>query len=388
MLIDMLEGQLITLFIVVAFILTFLIREWVVQQQPGLNMAAAAADDVAQRQAGNVPAIQQLARQHAEQQLPGTEAQDVPAENDSEEIAQPEAGERQRMVARPQQRRGQESPLQDAESQGNPSLGLENAYSVNTPEDPSSAGVIMENPAMANADAQAGQQRPGMPTRDIIRRAAELRQALDEQSRAFGQQDWPGLKIFMDLWDRAERKPSQVLEIIDEEGRTDELGWIVAAMRRLESKPPRAADAKLEPIIGENPSIEDHEEGESDERQSINQGVLPGEIRRSVDGFWPSIDFEETSFRDENESRSRLSPRLSAADKVAESSCDNERSSLRDISNQQFDGSSPRPSSSQAPHAEHGDSDSDFVLVQEEKRADTPYPSPPSRRYHRTPGYG
>lgn len=38
--IDVMEGQIITLFVVVAFILIFLIREWVVQQQPVINMAA------------------------------------------------------------------------------------------------------------------------------------------------------------------------------------------------------------------------------------------------------------------------------------------------------------------------------------------------------------
>jgi len=35
---DILEGQIITLSVVVAFILVFLIREWVVQQQPMINM--------------------------------------------------------------------------------------------------------------------------------------------------------------------------------------------------------------------------------------------------------------------------------------------------------------------------------------------------------------
>lgn len=39
-LIDVLEGQIITLAVVVAFILIFLIREWVVQQQPVINMVA------------------------------------------------------------------------------------------------------------------------------------------------------------------------------------------------------------------------------------------------------------------------------------------------------------------------------------------------------------
>jgi E3 ubiquitin-protein ligase MARCH6 len=38
--VDVLEGQLITISVVVAFILIFLIREWVVQQQPVINMVA------------------------------------------------------------------------------------------------------------------------------------------------------------------------------------------------------------------------------------------------------------------------------------------------------------------------------------------------------------
>lgn len=49
--IDVLEGQIITLFVVVAFILIFLIREWVVQQQPVINMVALGDEAAAQRAA-------------------------------------------------------------------------------------------------------------------------------------------------------------------------------------------------------------------------------------------------------------------------------------------------------------------------------------------------
>lgn len=41
---DVMEGQIITLLVVIAFILVFLIREWVVQQQPLLNAAAQIRD--------------------------------------------------------------------------------------------------------------------------------------------------------------------------------------------------------------------------------------------------------------------------------------------------------------------------------------------------------
>ena len=49
--IDVVEGQIITLFVVVAFILIFLIREWVVQQQPVINMVAIGDHAAAQRAA-------------------------------------------------------------------------------------------------------------------------------------------------------------------------------------------------------------------------------------------------------------------------------------------------------------------------------------------------
>jgi len=49
--VDVIEGQIITLLVVVAFILVFLIREWVVQQQPVINMVALGDNAAAQRAA-------------------------------------------------------------------------------------------------------------------------------------------------------------------------------------------------------------------------------------------------------------------------------------------------------------------------------------------------
>ncbi|OGE52815.1 hypothetical protein PENARI_c009G10223 [Penicillium arizonense] len=55
MIIDTLEGQLITLLVVVAFILLFLIREWVVQQQPMANIAEGEREAALQLIANNRP---------------------------------------------------------------------------------------------------------------------------------------------------------------------------------------------------------------------------------------------------------------------------------------------------------------------------------------------
>ena len=68
-LIDVFEGQIITMLVVVAFILIFLIREWVVQQQPVINMVALGGDGAAridravaqmqEERAGNAPEQQE-----------------------------------------------------------------------------------------------------------------------------------------------------------------------------------------------------------------------------------------------------------------------------------------------------------------------------------------
>ncbi|THX33598.1 hypothetical protein D6D12_01465 [Aureobasidium pullulans] len=60
---DMLEGEIITILVVIAFILVFLIREWVVQQQPIINAAAHIRDaelqlDAAERAARNLQDFQ------------------------------------------------------------------------------------------------------------------------------------------------------------------------------------------------------------------------------------------------------------------------------------------------------------------------------------------
>jgi E3 ubiquitin-protein ligase MARCH6 len=56
--IDVLEGQIITLLVVVAFILIFLIREWVVQQQPVINIVALGNNAAAQRAVDNEVEVQ------------------------------------------------------------------------------------------------------------------------------------------------------------------------------------------------------------------------------------------------------------------------------------------------------------------------------------------
>ena len=245
LLIDTLEGQLITIGVVIAFILIFLIREWVVQQQPGVNMGAGVQQEAAAaRQGEEVPMLQQLARQHAEQRLRRGGQGDVPPGGDDEDVQAPEPPRRARVIARPRQRRvlqalgRNERNPQDTANIVVPESGAEAVAEAHiSPTAEPSRAAEGSNPVNISGLASASQQRPGMPTKDTLDTAAEIRRTIDEQSRGSGHSNWPGVKVFMDLWERAERNPTAVLNIIDEEGRNEELSWVVAAMKRLESTP-------------------------------------------------------------------------------------------------------------------------------------------------------
>jgi len=236
-LIDTLEGQLITLVVVISFILIFLIREWVVQQQPGMDMGAGVqADAAAARQGEDVPMLQQLARQHAEQRLRRGAQGELPAGGDNEPAQMPEPPRRARVMARPRPRRPIRAPSNnDRDPQDMANTTIPESDAEPTSPTPESSGTT-EGASFGSTSGLSSslQQRPGMPGKDTLDTAAEIRRTIDEQSQASGHSNWPGVKVFMELWDRAERKPSEVLKIIEEEGRNEELSWIVAAMKRLE----------------------------------------------------------------------------------------------------------------------------------------------------------
>lgn len=76
MIIDTLEGQLITVLVVIAFILLFLIREWVVQQPPMANIAEGEREAALQLIANNRPEAQEQAQQQPAEFPPADPAVD------------------------------------------------------------------------------------------------------------------------------------------------------------------------------------------------------------------------------------------------------------------------------------------------------------------------
>ena len=229
MLIDALEGQLITLFVVTAFILIFLIREWVVQQQPILNGGNNLRAEVAVAQ--EAPAPQPPAEQRP--RVPEGGANEDPIGEGLQG-----QGPRARMIARARPRRH----LRRLSEQGGGNLentsanaarnGLGETEELPGSTQPSRSENEPSSSVVLNLSSLQP-QRPPMPDRDSLANAAEIRRAIDEHARAYGAQD-SDVEIFMDLWSRAGRDPVEVTKIIEQEGRNDDLRWVVAAMAQID----------------------------------------------------------------------------------------------------------------------------------------------------------
>lgn len=255
LLIDTLEGQLITLLVVIAFVLIFLIREWVVQQQPGMNIGAAPnANPPVVQQAGEVDAEQDAHQREQIADHPPEQILEGPSQAALNEPTSEQAGE-PRLFRRTSSQQ-QTPPLPDEAQNATSQTQLTNLEESATKADsarPSHVGASTDRDSaiLSTGQIEDGKtiasssmisQRPSMPNRDMTR-DAEIRRTLEEQSQILDYEDWPGLKVFTELWKRAEKKPSEVLRIIEEEGRMDELRWIVTAMLKVKSShPPEVED--------------------------------------------------------------------------------------------------------------------------------------------------
>ena len=225
LIIDSLEGQIITLSLVTAFVLVFLIREWVVQQQPNLFGGAEVRVNFPGAQIAEPPVHQHVDEGH---QDPNGDAAVGPADAGLQG-----QGPRPRIIARPRPRRPGH-PRRISEQDTNQRENF-------VPEGPEREDTVIDNSqshtdavdAEPKDQAQGSLQRPSMPDRERLARAAEIRRTIEEQSRVFGVEDDTG-KIFQELWHRAGGNPSEVIRIIDDEGRRDELNWIVVAMKKIE----------------------------------------------------------------------------------------------------------------------------------------------------------
>ncbi|KAL5339796.1 hypothetical protein BJX70DRAFT_363209 [Aspergillus crustosus] len=203
-LIDTLEGQLITLLVVVSFILIFLIREWVVQQQPLDNIAEG------EREAAD----QLIANNRAAPQAEALEPEAVP---------QPEA--RVEPLEDIPQEREREAPAEE----------LAEDRSTRPPE------LTLPNRELTGLEGSAGLGRllAEGPVTPPIRRNFENNEGFTFDLPAYHRTPQLSLpqpainsELYRELWNRTNGDAQEMLRLVREESRYEELAYHVTAFYR------------------------------------------------------------------------------------------------------------------------------------------------------------
>lgn len=228
------EGYVITILVVVCFILVFLIREWVVQQQPGINIGAGfnaefAAPDRARDQQPNREAAQDVVRRADGDNL-------IENGQDPRDIGR-------RPIARPRRR---------------------NHHLDDVIEFPRANDELLEDMRNRNGELQddirhleessASLHRPA-PIRDALTPAAEIQRAITEEPRM--------TEEFLAIWRRADNDPSEVLRIIEREDKNDQMRYWVNAMKLLTKRDSQAAGLHGPAVPSPNLATQSEASGES-----------------------------------------------------------------------------------------------------------------------------
>jgi E3 ubiquitin-protein ligase MARCH6 len=244
--IDVFEGQLICLLVVTAFILIFLIREWVINQQPPADLPGANHAEEARLGIGD-GALRGPARRR--RRRAGEEGR----EEGVRRIAVPRAPRR--------------PPVPDAEAE-DPSAGMPvpgiGRTATNETESSDLVSPLNENQVedqLLPEDHEASQdvspvRRPALLARNTFEDATSIRRTIEEGSPSSISPEWPGLETFKDLWTRAGSDPAEVLRIIREENRQGELGWVVTQMERLQQQNDEHGQRQTPPILDKSGEIE------------------------------------------------------------------------------------------------------------------------------------
>ncbi|KAE8352969.1 hypothetical protein BDV28DRAFT_134127 [Aspergillus coremiiformis] len=242
--IDTLEGQLITLLVVISFILIFLIREWVVQQQPMANIADGEREAAVQLIANNRP-------NQVNENLPQEEDEPLHPEGNQQVPEIPE----------------HENEFHHADDENLDSVAGVHLPTSNTFVRDDNLTILDRMPLDEPSFSGSFRRNPESDDED------ELGNDFAAESASQINRVWPGVETFRDLWSRGHGDPEQVLTIIREEGRQDELGWVVTAMKKLQrSDSPPVSWAANQSSPGPSSSVPRTDEIEQ-EKSHLSSGL-------------------------------------------------------------------------------------------------------------------
>ena len=212
------EGYIITILVVVCFILVFLIREWVVQQQPGINMGAGFNAGLA--------VVDRPRDEQVQAEIAGGAAGGAADRNPADGPLEPrEIG--QRPMARPRRR--------------NVQFEATNDLPVPASEQERDNARQEQSLAEAREPADSSSQTRPAPVRDALSPAAEIQRRLTEEPRM--------TEEFLAIWRRSDGDPREVLRIIERENRGDQMRYWVNAMKILQNPVPQTGNHESRPAF-------------------------------------------------------------------------------------------------------------------------------------------
>lgn len=261
--IDTLEGQIISIGVVVVFVLIFLIREWVVQQQFGLNPAAivigqggvrAPGDGEVPAQPVGPPAVQpridaedgEHLEEHTQPEVPD-QGPDLVEDvamlgNLSDDSGPGHTSSRRRSSSLPSLISPPRTPPNITEessevpesSKGLKLDGIANSNgTVYHSHSSGTSGNGLTGLAFSSAvESDDQSRRPRLHSRNSSA-AAEIRRILEECSQS-QTHNRSNLAEIMAFWQRADCRADEFRRIVHEEGRTSELKWFLDGLSQLQ----------------------------------------------------------------------------------------------------------------------------------------------------------
>ncbi|KAL2752949.1 hypothetical protein ACRALDRAFT_1083479 [Sodiomyces alcalophilus JCM 7366] len=269
--ITILEGQFITVLVVVCFILVILVRDYVVQQQPEINMRAALNENP---QAQAEPQIQPQPlprRQHQDPALQrmAEEVEDLPGPDDDDEEDEGDVGGLD----------SQNSQLDTIVERG---LG-EAAWEDDASQPDRSRHSDIEEEVSQASPATAASIQPGLSNRP-----SPNQHALGAPPRDQAHSPVATVHEYLRIYRQANGDPERILQIIQDENLEETLGYWARVTRSMIDKNKEAAHSN-------GPTASTGEEAESSQRPAPQQESWPVPLPppSAPDFSWPSKDEHE-----------------------------------------------------------------------------------------------
>lgn len=250
--IDTLEGQLITLFIVVAFILIFLIREWVMQQQQNMLLGPGENNEEAGGPNIDAPAQQQLGQE--------------PPEHNQPEAGPADNGVRPRLFVRPRRRLNRPPPLGVGQQRENPRR--QPATGDTGRGDSATPGAESPGSTMARSSRPSTPSQPLLPAKrnqdgEVVGPPIELEDLLRESS------------VFRDILQRVQDDPTlNIMTIIKTEIPTYEVDNLLQRLNAPEVEPYLKARHFTPPTTPARASDNDDEYDEAVKETVVENGDM------------------------------------------------------------------------------------------------------------------